>query len=331
MTTEIRKIAKKLVAAGKGILAADESNSTAAKRLERIAQGNTEANRREMRDMFFSNPDIEKYISGVILFDETIRQSNAAGVPFSKILQDKGIEIGIKVDKGLEDMPGCPNEMHTRGLSDLDARLKEYKALGASFAKWRALFKVNGGMPTTSCIVENAKRLAQYARICQANGIVPIVEPEVYMENDQTIKRVYDVTEDVLMTVFEELAAANVDLAGIILKPSMVIAGTKSSENSTTAQVAECTIRCLKATVPHNVAGIAFLSGGQTPQQAVDNLNAMNRDNQDLPWPLTYSYGRALQEEALKAWHGVPEQLAEGHRVFIERAQSCSKASKGEL
>ena len=330
----LEKIANQLVAEGKGILAADESTPTAGKRLDLVGLDNSEKNRRDMREMFFTSEGIENYISGVILYDETLRQNASNGVPFREMLQDKGIIPGIKVDLGLEAITEGSVEMVTKGLDGLDKRLAEYYDLGARFAKWRAVYSITDSLPTENCITENANRLADYALACQNAGIVPIVEPEVLMDgehNTHTIERCYEVTVEVQKALFKALQEKNVALNGLLLKPSMVIQGAGCEVKASVEDVASNTLKCLISAVPMNVAGVVFLSGGQNDEDATDHLNAMNKlGGNDLPWPLTFSYGRALQHSALLAW-GNDKNIQAGQEAFMERAKVNSLAAKGEL
>lgn len=325
----IENIAKQLVAPKKGILAADESTGTIQKRFDSINLESTEETRQAYRELLFSTEGIEEYISGVILFDETIRQSTQDGVPFSKLLQEKGILPGIKVDMKTHDLAGAPGEKVTEGLDGLRDRLKEYKSLGAAFAKWRAIYSITDELPSDYCVHVNAHALARYAALCQEQGIVPIVEPEVLMDGSHTIGRCYEVTKNVLERVFDELEKQRVDLKGILLKPNMVISGKDAAEQADAKTVAEKTIQCLRETVPEDVPGIVFLSGGQSEAQACENLNAISAMG-DQPWELSFSYGRALQSTALKTWDGKPENIAAAQEAFLHRAKLTSAARAGE-
>lgn len=327
---DLHSIAQQLVANNKGILAADESTGTIEKRLSVLGVESTEENRRAYRELLFTAPDIENYISGVIMFDETIRQFAKDGRSFVEVLQHAGVLPGIKVDLGTEPMHSGTTELVTLGLEGLPARLKEYKEMGAQFAKWRALIIIGDGLPTDMCIDENAKRLAMYAKMCQDAGIVPIVEPEVFMEGTHGIDRCEEVTGHVLETVFVALRDANVDLQGMILKPSMVIPGDKSGENATTEEIAERTLRCFRAYVPAEVPGIVFLSGGQTEEEATEHLNTISKIKGDAPWKLSFSYGRALQQSALETWGGKLENVEAAQAAFIKRAKLNSFACAGE-
>ncbi len=317
----------------KTILAADESTSTIKKRLATIGiESNPEINRK-YRQLLFSAPGVENNVSGVILFDETLRQSDSSGTPFLKLLADKGIVPGIKVDQGTVDM--STGEKLTQGLDGLSAKLSEYKALGARFAKWRAVIIIGEGIPTDDCIGQNAKALAEYAKACQEAGIVPIVEPEVIMDGSHSFERDLEVTRNTLTTVFNELKSANVDLSGIILKPNMVTSGTENPNQADVQKVAQTTLDVLAEVVPAEVPGIAFLSGGQSPDLATEHLNAINKirnaNPQKYPWRITASYGRALQGETLESWGGKDENVANAQQVFISRAEKVFKASNGEL
>ena len=329
---KLNDIAIALVEKGKGILAADESTPTCKKRFDSISIECNENNRNAYRDMLFTAGGMEKFISGVILFDETLRQSTIGGNElFPKYLKSVGVIPGIKVDKGAHPLPGTDGEKVTEGLDGLDERLKEYYALGARFAKWRAVITIGESTPSSSCIGANAHSLARYSSLCQANGLVPIVEPEILMDGDHTIEDSFVITEEVLHTTFYELYSQNVQLEGIILKPNMVLAGYACSQQASIDAVAEMTVTVLKRCVPAAVPGIAFLSGGQSDEDATAHLNKMNQilgDNS--PWNLTYSYGRALQAPALKAWGGKRENVTNAQDVFINRAKLNSLATKGE-
>ena len=324
---ELERIARGMVAPGKGILAADESTGTIKKRFDAIAFESTEANRQLYREMLFASPGVAEAISGVIMYDETLRQKTRAGVPFPQHLAALGIIPGIKVDQGAKPLTNFPNETVTEGLDGLRERLKEYHGLGARFAKWRAVIDIGAGFPTRFCIEANAHALARYAALCQEQGIVPIVEPEVLMDGDHSIERCEAVTDEVLCETFRALAGHRVHLEGIVLKPNMVISGKKNAARATPEQVAEATVRCLRRWVPSAVPGIAFLSGGQSTTEATLHLSLMNR--QPLPWALTFSYGRALQDSALKAWGGKPENFEAGQREFMRRARLNGLAAKG--
>jgi fructose-bisphosphate aldolase class I len=337
---DLNKVALAMVAPGKGLLAADESTGTIKKRFDDINVVSTEQTRRDYREMLFRSEEaMSHYISGVILYDETIWQNAEDGTPLVKLIERSGAIPGIKVDEGTQALPNCPGELVTAGLDKLAERLKKYYDQGARFAKWRAVIDIGksttgpgtGGQPIPSmtAIHVNAHALARYAALCQAAQIVPIVEPEVLMDGDHDIDRCYEVTQRVLNKTFQELRIQRVALEGMILKPNMVISGKKSSTQASVEEVAEKTIRLLKSCVPAAVPGIAFLSGGQSDEDASAHLNAMNKIG-GLPWPLTFSYGRALQAAPQKAWSGRPENVAAGQRAFIHRARMNSLASKGE-
>jgi fructose-bisphosphate aldolase, class I len=328
MATDLRGTALELVADDKGILAADESSGTIKKRFDSIGLESTEENRRAYRDMLFTTPDLEQWVSGVILYDETIRQSSSDGTPFPQLLAGRGIVPGIKVDTGAKDLAFAPGEKVTEGLDGLRERLEEYRGLGARFAKWRAVITIGDGIPTAYCIETNAHALARYAALCQEQGIVPIVEPEVLMDADNDIERCYDATSRTLHAVFHELYHQKVDLQGILLKPNMVISGKGSSSQASAQEVAEWTIRCFRETVPAAVPGIVFLSGGQSDEQASENLNAINSLGPQ-PWALSFSYGRALQAPALKAWDGKADNVEAGQSFLALRARCNSAAVAG--
>jgi fructose-bisphosphate aldolase class I len=327
---DLNKVALAMVAPGKGILAADESTGTIKKRFDAINVESTEESRRDYREMLFrSSEAMAKCISGVILYDETIWQDARDGTPLVKLIEQSGAIPGIKVDEGTQALPHCPGELVTVGLDKLAERLKKYYARGARFAKWRAVIDIASGIPSMTAIHVNAHALARYAALCQAAQIVPIVEPEVLMDGDHDIDRCYEVTERVLDTTFQELRVQRVALEGMILKPNMAIPGKKSARQASVEEVAEKTVRLLKSCVPAAVPGIAFLSGGQSDEQATAHLDAMNRIG-GLPWRLTFSYGRALQAAPQKAWSGKAENVAAGQRAFIHRARMNSLATNGE-
>jgi len=317
-----------MAAKGKGILAADESTGTIKKRFDVIKLESTEESRRSYREMLLTTPGIADYISGVIFYDETLRQKTKDGVPFPEYLTKLGIVPGIKVDTGAKPLAGYPGETITEGLDGLRERLAEYHKLGARFAKWRAVIDIGDGIPTQFAIQANAHALARYAALCQEADIVPIVEPEVLMDGAHTIERCEDVTSSVLSTVFRELHSHRVHLEGMILKPNMVISGKKCATRANPQQVAEATVRTLKRYVPSAVPGIAFLSGGQSAAEATEHLNLMNRMG-PFPWELTFSYGRALQDEALRAWGGKAETFAAGQKAFFRRAKLNGLARTG--
>jgi fructose-bisphosphate aldolase, class I len=321
--------ARELVAPAKGILAADESFSTIAKRLASVGVENTEENRRCYREMLFTTASVEAFISGVIMFEETLGQRTSDGELFTAALAKRGIMTGIKVDMGAKPLALHNNELVTSGLDGLRERLLSYREQGARFAKWRAVITIGPGIPSEACIVANAHALARYAALCQEAEIVPIVEPEVLMDGDHDIDRCDQVTARTLSEVFTALRRHDVLLEGILLKPNMVISGTNCPNQASVDEVACRTMRCLLRNVPAAVPGIVFLSGGQDDVLATAHLNAMNRLHVDNPWELSFSYGRALQQPALRAWAGKPEQFAAGQKAFFHRAKANSAASKG--
>jgi fructose-bisphosphate aldolase class I len=326
---ELNKVANAMVAPGKGILAADESSGTIKKRFDAIKVESTEDSRRDYREMLFRSKDaMSKYISGVILYDETIWQKAKDGTPLVKLIEAAGAIPGIKVDEGTQALPNCPGELVTVGLDKLAERLKKYYDQGARFAKWRAVIDIGAGIPTMTAISVNAHALARYAALCQQAKIVPIVEPEVLMDGDHDIDRCYEVTQRVLNKTFQELRVQRVAFEGMILKPNMAISGKKAKTRAGVEEVAEKTIRLLKSCVPAAVPGIAFLSGGQSDEEATAHLDAMNRIG-GLPWKLTFSYGRALQAAPQKAWSGKAENVGAGQQAFTHRAQMNSLASQG--
>ncbi len=326
---KLKDTAKRLTNPPKGILAADESSPTCDARFEKLGIAKTEENRRAYRELLITTPGIEEYISGFILFDETIRQSTKDGVPFTQIMQSKGLDIGIKVDKGTKDFPPIAGDKVTEGLDGLDARLKEYEALGATFAKWRAVYPIGENIPSVEAMKENAIRLAEYAYLCQENNIVPIIEPEVLLDGDHSIEKCYQVTAENLDVVFAELKKRGVYIPGLILKTSMVISGNKAAIRAPAEQVAKMTIKCLKEHVPADIGGIVFLSGGQEDLEATENLNAMHQ-NGPLPWNLTFSYSRAIQNPVLKAWAKNPADVAGAQALLLEQAKANSLASLGK-
>jgi fructose-bisphosphate aldolase class I len=326
---ELETTARALVAPGKGILAADESHGTIEKRFQTIGLPNLEPNRRAYRDMLFTTKGFGDCISGVILFDETIRQSSLSGAPFPEVLTKAASIPGIKVDAGTVAMPGSPEEKITQGLDGLRERLAEYRKLGARFAKWRAVITIGNGLPTPLNVRENAILLARYAQLCQEADVVPIVEPEVLMDGDHTIDRCMQVTTQTLLETFAALAERRVVLEGMLLKPNMVVAGKKCAAQPTPQLVAEMTVTCFRRTVPSAVPGIVFLSGGQSASQATHHLSLMNAMG-PLPWQLSFSYGRALQDEGLKAWAGRPENVAKAQKVFGARARLNGLARSGK-
>jgi len=325
-TNPLEEVARSIVAPGKGILAADESSGTIEKRLKSIDVPSTEENRRDYRELLFRTEGVEEFVSGVILFDETIRQKAADGTPLVKILEDKGITPGIKVDAGAKQLAGSPKEKVTEGLDKLRERLSEYKGLGAKFAKWRAVITIGDGIPTEYCLDTNAHALARYAALCVESGIVPIVEPEVLMDGPHTLERCYEVTERTLHGVFDQLHRQRVPLEQILLKPNMVLSGTECPTQADVTQVAEATLHCFRRVVPAAVPGIVFLSGGQSDEVATAHLSKMNELGGG-PWELSFSYGRALQAPALKAWKGKKENVAAAQKAYYHRAK-CNGAAR---
>jgi fructose-bisphosphate aldolase class I len=327
---DLHSIAKAMVKPGKGILAADESGSTIKKRFDAIGVTSTEESRRDYREMLFrSSEAMQDYISGVIMYDETIWQDARDGTPLVKLIEKSGAIPGIKVDEGTQALPHCPGDSITIGLDRLAERLTKYYKQGARFAKWRAVIDIGAGVPSYPAVRTNAHALARYAALCQPAQIVPIVEPEVLMDGDHDIDRCYEVTEFVLKETFQELYYQKVALEGMILKPNMAVAGKKSAKQAGVAEVAEKTVKLLKACVPAAVPGIAFLSGGQSDEDATAHLDAMNKIG-GLPWPLTFSFGRALQAAPQKAWAGQAGNVAAGQAAFTHRARMNSLASKGQ-
>jgi len=326
--SELDRNALAMVAPGKGILAADESTGTIKKRFDKISLESTFESRRAYRELLFTAPDAERHISGVILYDETLRQQAADGQPFPALLTSRGILPGIKVDAGAKALAGFPGETLTEGLDGLRERLAEYRGLGARFAKWRAVIDVGAGIPTAFALEANAHALARYAALCQEVSIVPIVEPEVLMDGDHTIERCEEVTDATLESVFDALFRHRVRLEGMVLKPNMVIAGKKCPARAPAQQVADATVRCLRRRVPSAVPGIAFLSGGQSEAEATLHLSLMNRAGA-LPWQLSFSYGRALQQSTLDAWKGKPGNVASAQKVFLNRARLNGMARDG--
>ena len=323
-------IANKMVTKGKGILAADESTPTCAKRFESIGVESTYENRNEYRNMLLTTEGLSEHISGVIMFDETLRQSTTCDekIPFTDYLNSQGILPGIKVDTGAKEFAGFTNEKITEGLDGLRDRLKEYYKLGARFAKWRAVITIGDMIPSDACIYSNAHGLARYASLCQENGLVPIVEPEILMNGSHTIEDCYEVSQRTLNVVFEQLIMHHVLLDGIVLKPNMIISGLDCNEQASVEKVSELTFKCLKDNVPSDVPGIAFLSGGQSSDLATAHLNTMNEKYMDdMPWNLTFSYGRALQEDALKVWAG--SNRLDAQKALMFRSHSNSLATKG--
>ncbi len=327
---ELEATAKTMVENGKGILAIDESTPTIGKRFDTINLESTEENRRTYRDLLITNPGGKEYISGMILFDETIRQSTSDGTPFAKALIDQGIMPGIKVDTGAKEFALHPNEKITEGLDGLRDRLAEYKSLGAKFAKWRAVITIGDNIPSQACIEANAHALARYAGLCQEASIVPMVEPEVLMDADNPIERCYEVTENTLSTLFKALKSQDICIEHTILKTNMVISGKLCSTQADVQEVADQTVRCLLENVPAELPGIVFLSGGQSEELATAHLNAMNANNSDLPWPLSFSYGRALQAPCIKAWAGEAANIEAAQKALLHREKCNSLACKGE-
>jgi fructose-bisphosphate aldolase class I len=328
MNQSLEAVARAIVAPKKGILAADESSGTIKKRFDIINVQSNEENRRNYRELLFRTEGVEEFISGVILYDETIRQKAADGTPLVKLLQHKGIIPGIKVDTGAKQLPFAPGEKVTEGLDGLRERLAEYRDLGARFAKWRAVIDIGEGIPTDYCIEANAHALARYAALCVEEGIVPIVEPEVLMDGGHTIEACFSATERTLHGVFQALFEQRVPLEQILLKPNMVLAGKKCPKQASVREVAEATIKCFKRTVPAAVCGVVFLSGGQSDEVATAHLNEMNKIG-GVPWQLSFSYGRALQAPALKAWSGKPENVPAAQRAYYHRARCNGFARDG--
>ena len=326
---ELATTARYIVQAGKGILAADESSPTIKKRFDSIHVESTEENRRAYRELLFTTEGAESYISGIILFDETIRQSSQDGVPFPELLAKKGIYPGIKVDAGAKDLAGFAGEKITEGLDGLRERLAEYRDLGAKFAKWRAVITIGKNTPTQFSIDANAHALARYAALCQEAGVVPIVEPEVLMDGDHDISRCREVTAATLKSVYAALFEHCVYIEGTLLKPNMVLSGKDCPTQAGPEEVAEATVSCFRQVVPAAIPGIVFLSGGQSSVQATENLNAMNALGKH-PWELSYSYGRALQEHALKTWHGKTSNIAAAQQAYYHRAKCNGAARYGE-
>lgn len=325
-TDELESVARSLVAAGKGILAADESAPTIEKRFRAIRVESTEENRRAYRELLFTTAGIADFISGVILFDETLRQKSREGTPFPELLGRQGVIPGIKVDSGAKALAGFPGEKVTEGLDGLRGRLEEYSGMGARFAKWRAVIGIGAGIPTDGCLKANAHALARYAALCQEAGLVPIVEPEVLMDGPHTIARCEEVTTRMLSFVYSELHEHRVFLEGTLLKPNMVLAGKECPHQAPVAEIARATVRCLRRSVPPAVPGIVFLSGGQTPEESTERLSAMNAMGKS-PWELSFSYGRALQEPVLAAWGGIPGNVPAAQKAFYHRTR-CNGAAR---
>lgn len=328
--TELAAIAEAMAAEGKGILAADESTGTIKKRFDSISLESTEENRRAYRDLLFTTENAENFISGIIMYDETLRQSTQDGTPFPKLLSDKGIVPGIKPDKGAKPMAGFPGEKVTEGLDGLRERLQEYYDLGARFGKWRAVITIGDGIPTKACLKANAQALARYAALCQEVGLVPIVEPEVLMDGGHTLERCEEVTEATLRALYKALYEQRIFLEGSILKPNMVISGKECKQQATAEEIAAATVSCFKRAVPAAVPGIVFLSGGQSPIEATVNLNAMNAMFDNLPWELSFSYGRALQEPVLQAWQGKEANVPAAQQAYYHRAAMNGAARFGK-
>jgi len=314
-----------------GVLAMDESNGTCNKRLGKVGIEQTEDMRRAYRQLILTTPNLGNYISGAILYDETIRQSTKEGTPFLNVMTDAGIIPGIKVDTGAKDMAGFPEEKVTEGLDGLRDRIAEYYQMGARFAKWRAVITIGDGIPSRGCIEANAHGLARYAKLCQEGGLVPIVEPEVLIDGDHTLERCYQVTEETLRTVFNQLYTQRVAFDQMILKPSMVISGKDCPNQPSVNEVADATVQCLMNSVPASVAGVAFLSGGQSNEQASAHLNAMNVKYADqAPWPITFSFARAIQQPALEAWKGKESNVSLAQKLLLHRAKCNSAAHEGQ-
>ncbi|PBJ82579.1 fructose-bisphosphate aldolase class I [Lysobacteraceae bacterium NML93-0399] len=328
---QLAETAQAMVAKGKGIIAIDESTATIGKRFEQVGIANNEENRRAYRELLLTTPKLSEHISGAILFDETLRQSTKAGVPFAKYLSQNGILPGIKVDRGTHALAGFPGEVVTEGLDGLRARLEEYYKLGARFAKWRAVIRIGEDMPSGTCIDVNAHALARYAALCQEQGLVPMVEPEVLLDGDHDIQTAFDVTEVVLRGVFDALYSQNVMLEGTILKASMVLPGQDCDEEADVEEVAEATLMCLKSSVPAILPGIVFLSGGQSDELATAHLDAMNRLGPN-PWPLSFSYGRAMQQAALKLWsQDLTGNVRKAQDTVYARARDNGLAAQGRF
>jgi fructose-bisphosphate aldolase, class I len=328
---DLAEVARSLVAPGKGILAADESTSTIKKRFDAIGVENTEANRRAYRELLFRTPGLAEFISGVILYDETIRQKAADETPLVKILRDQGILAGIKADIGAKPLAFSPNEVVTEGLDGLRERLGEYRGLGAVFSKWRAVIAIGEGIPTRYCIDVNAHALARYAALSQEQKLVPMVEPEVLMDGNHTIERCYEVELATLREVFAQLASQRVQLEGMLLKASMVLSGKEARNRASPDEVARYTVDCFRESVPAAVPGIVFLSGGQGDEEATVNLDAINRYAAKVgaPWELSFSYGRGLQAAPQKVWSGKPENVPAAQRAFFHRAKLTAAARMG--
>jgi len=328
-STSLESVARALVADGKGILAADETVRTITKRFDALGIASTKDSRRTYREMLFTAPGAAEFISGVIMYDETIRQRSAGGIPLAEVQSAQGIFPGIKVDTGAKPLAGSSEETITEGLDGLRDRLSEYRAMGARFAKWRAVIHVTDTLPSFACVSANAHALARYAALCQERELVPIVEPEVLMDGSHTIERCEEVTGAVLHAVFRALFEQGVVLEGMLLKPNMILSGKSSARQAPVEEVATATLRCLRRSVPAAVPGVVFLSGGQSPRLATAHLNAINRLPGSKPWKISFSYGRALQDPALDAWHGRDENLPSGQGAFYRRAHMNGAASVG--
>ena len=330
-TEELRATAQAMVTPGKGILAMDESNATCNKRFEKLGIPTTEERRRAYRELILTTPQLSDFISGAILYDETIRQSSQAGLPFTQVMQNAGLIIGIKVDAGAKELAACAGEKITEGLDGLRERISEYYDMGARFAKWRAVITIGSGIPSLACIETNAHALARYAALCQEGGLVPIVEPEVLIDGDHTIEQCYQVTDQTLQAVFNQLRLQKVAFDQMILKPSMVISGLSCPTPASIEQVAELTIQCLRSNVPATVPGIAFLSGGQSNQRSSEHLNCMNAQYSALlPWRVTFSYARAIQQPALDHWAGNDANIPAAQQLLYQRAKLNGAASLGQ-
>jgi fructose-bisphosphate aldolase class I len=328
-TADLDSTAQALVADGKGILAADETPPTLTRRFEALHIDSTPESRRAYRELLLTTPGVAACISGVILQDETIHQQSSTGTPLADVLAQQGMMPGIKVDTGAKPLAGSPGETVTEGLDGLRDRLNEYRHLGARFAKWRAVIRIDEALPSATCVHANAHALARYAALCQEQGLVPIVEPEVLMDGSHTLERCEEVTGTVLQATFHELFAQRVSLEGMLLKPNMVIAAKQCPQQASVEDVARATLRCLRRHVPAAVLGIVFLSGGQDHLTATAHLNAINQLDGPKPWKLGFSYGRALQDEALQAWHGKPDNVQTAQRLFAHRAKCVSAAALG--
>jgi fructose-bisphosphate aldolase, class I len=329
MSQDLESIAMALVAEGKGILAADETVPTLTKRFDALSIQSTEESRRTYREMLFTSPGAAEFISGVIMHDETIRQKSSSGTALAQVLSSQGIIPGVKVDSGAKPLAGSSDENVTEGLDGLRDRLAEYRGMGARFAKWRAVIRITGDLPSATCVSVNAHALGRYAALCQEGGLVPIVEPEVLMDGSHTIERCEEVTSVVLHAVFRALFEQRVSLESMLLKPNMVIAGKGSAVQASVPEVATATLRCLRRHVPAAVPGIVFLSGGQSDRMATAHLNAINRLPGPRPWKISFSYGRALQDAALETWHGRAETLKAGQQALYHRASCNGAASLG--